>query len=47
MHIYPIHDIVMAVLGGMCGAAVTAAFMDVKRAIHTTSEKDELENANC
>jgi hypothetical protein len=46
MHIYPIHDMVMAVLGGMCGTAVTAAIMDVKRTIHTTSEKDELEKTN-
>jgi hypothetical protein len=31
MHIYPLHDVVMAVTGGICGAAVAIAVMDVKR----------------
>jgi len=39
MHIYFVHDILMVLAGGICGAAVTVAIEDVKRTIHT-SEKD-------
>ena len=27
MHIYPLHDLVMAVTGGICGAAIAIAVM--------------------
>jgi hypothetical protein len=39
VHTYPLHDLVMAVAGGICGVAVMAAIEDVMRTIHT-SEKD-------
>jgi hypothetical protein len=35
MHIYPIHDLVMVLTGGMCGYAAAIAVIEVKRAIHT------------
>ena len=41
MHIYPLHDLVMAVTGGICGAANAIAVMDVKRTIHA-SDKDRV-----
>ena len=41
MHIYPFHDLVMAVTGGICGVAVMAAIEDVMRTVHT-SEKDRV-----
>ena len=41
MHIYPLHDLVMAVSGGICGAAIAIAVMDVKRTIHA-SDKDRV-----
>ena len=41
MHIYPLHDLVMAVTGGICGAAIAIAVMDVKRTIHA-SDKDRV-----
>jgi hypothetical protein len=41
MHIYPLHDLVMAVTGGICGAANAIAIMDVKRTIHA-SDKDRV-----
>jgi hypothetical protein len=40
MHIYPIHDLVMVLTGGMCGYAAAIAVIEVKRAART-SEKDE------
>ena len=39
MHIYPLHDLAMAVTGGICGVAVMAAIEDVMR---TISEKDRV-----
>jgi hypothetical protein len=41
MHIYFVHDILIVLAGGTCGAAVTVAIEDVKRTIHT-SEKDRV-----
>jgi hypothetical protein len=40
MHIYPTHDLVMVLTGGMCGYAAAIAVREVNRAVHT-SEKDE------
>ena len=39
MQIYPLHDLVMAVTGGICGVAVMAAIEDVMRTIR---EKDRV-----
>jgi hypothetical protein len=36
MHIYPLHDLVMTVTGGICGAAIAIAVMDVKRTLHAS-----------
>jgi hypothetical protein len=40
MHIYPIHDLIVVLSGGVCGSAVTLAIEDVYRVLHT-GEKDQ------
>jgi hypothetical protein len=41
MHIYPIHDVLMVLAGGIYGVAVMAAIEDINR-VRRTSEKDRV-----